>query len=89
MIPLVNANQESIIEFTQKYIVYKFRIVETITNDQGSVFTCWKMQEISYEMGIKSLTSTLYHTQTNGQVEAANKVIIGFIKKHVGKNPKN
>ncbi|XP_050889241.1 uncharacterized protein LOC127094451 [Lathyrus oleraceus] len=40
-------------------------------------------------MGFKLLTSTPYYAQANGQVEVANKVIIGLIKKHVGKKPRN
>ncbi|XP_050878221.1 uncharacterized protein LOC127082042 [Lathyrus oleraceus] len=40
-------------------------------------------------MGFKLLTSTPYYVKTNGKVEAANKVVIGLIKKHVGKNPRN
>ncbi|XP_050877321.1 uncharacterized protein LOC127081078 [Lathyrus oleraceus] len=48
-----------------------------------------KMQEFSREMGFKLLTSTPYYAQDNRQVEAANEVIIGLIKKHVGKKPRN
>ncbi|XP_050919596.1 uncharacterized protein LOC127137154 [Lathyrus oleraceus] len=40
-------------------------------------------------MGFKLLTSMPYYAQANGQVEATNKVIIGLIKKHVGKKPRN
>ena len=40
-------------------------------------------------MGFKLLTSTPYYAQANGQVEAANKVVISLIKKHVGKKPRN
>ncbi|XP_050895195.1 uncharacterized protein LOC127101797 [Lathyrus oleraceus] len=40
-------------------------------------------------MGLKLLTSTPYYAQANGQLDAANKVIIGLIKKHVGKKPRN
>ena len=47
------------------------------------------MKEFATEMGFKLLTSTPYYAQANGQVEAANKVVIGLIKKHVGKKPKN
>ncbi|XP_058757861.1 uncharacterized protein LOC131631097 [Vicia villosa] len=47
------------------------------------------MQEFSQEVVIKLLTSTPYYAQANGQVEAANKVIISLIKKHVGKKPKS
>ena len=47
------------------------------------------MQGFTKEVGIKLLTSTPYYAQENGQVKAANKVIISLIKKHVGKKPKN
>ena len=47
------------------------------------------MQEFAKEMGFKLLTSTPYYAQANRQVEAANKVIIGLIKRHVGRHPKN
>lgn len=40
-------------------------------------------------MGFKLLTLTPYYAQSNRQVEASNKVIIGLIKKYVGKKPKN
>ncbi|XP_050875347.1 uncharacterized protein LOC127078972 [Lathyrus oleraceus] len=88
-IPLPNVSQEDVIKFIQKYIIYRFRILETITTDQGSVFTGWKMQEFATDMGFKLVTSTPYYAQANGQVKAANKLIIGLIKKHVGKKPKN
>lgn len=35
------------------------------------------------------MTSTPYYAQANSQVEAVNKVVIGLIKRHVGKNPRN
>ncbi|XP_050916221.1 uncharacterized protein LOC127131340 [Lathyrus oleraceus] len=80
---------EDVIEFIQKHIIYRFGIPETVTTDQGSVFTGREMQEFATEMGFKLLTSTPYYAQANGQVEAANKVIIGLIKKHVKKKPRN
>src|SRR3954467_7324222 len=88
-IPLANVDQEAVIEFIQKHIIYRFGIPESITTDQGSVFTGRKMQDFAREIGFKLFTSTPYYAQANGQVEATNKVIIGLIKKHVGKKPKN
>ncbi|XP_050877842.1 uncharacterized protein LOC127081647 [Lathyrus oleraceus] len=67
----------------------RFGIPETIITDQGSIFTGRKMQEFAKDMGFKLLMSTPYYAQASGQVEAANKVIIGLIKKHVGKEPRN
>ncbi|XP_050918574.1 uncharacterized protein LOC127136006 [Lathyrus oleraceus] len=47
------------------------------------------MQAFAKEMGFKLLTSMTYYAQANGQFEATNKVIIGLIKKHVRKKPRN
>lgn len=47
------------------------------------------MAEFVVEVGFRLLTSTIYYAQENGQVEAANKIIISLIKKHVGQKPKN
>jgi len=42
-IPLPDVTQEVVIEFIQKYIIHRFGIPETITTDQGFVFTGRKM----------------------------------------------
>ena len=89
VIPLVNVDQEAVIEFIQRHIIYRFGIPKTITTDQGSVFTGRKVQEFAKEIGFKLLTSTPYYAQENGQVKVANKVVIGLIKKHVSKKPRN
>ena len=47
------------------------------------------MQEFASKVGIKLLSSTPFYAQANGQVEDANKIIIGLIRKHVGQKPKN
>ncbi|XP_050890029.1 uncharacterized protein LOC127095368 [Lathyrus oleraceus] len=65
-IPLVKADQDSIIEFVQKPIIDKFGIPETITTDQSSVFTGRKMKEFSSQTRIKLLTLTPYYAQENG-----------------------
>ncbi|KAK2354765.1 hypothetical protein QL285_092243 [Trifolium repens] len=88
-IPLPNVDQEAVINFIQNHIIYRFGIPETITTDQGSVFTGRKMQEFAQEIGFRLLTSTPYYAQANGQVEAANKIIINLIKKHIAQKPRN
>ncbi|XP_050901851.1 uncharacterized protein LOC127108429 [Lathyrus oleraceus] len=88
-IPLMIVDQELVIEFIQRYIIYRFGILKTITTNQGSVFTSRKVQDFSKEAGFKILTYTPYYAQANGQVEASNKVVIGLIKKHMGKKPRN
>ncbi|XP_050915166.1 uncharacterized protein LOC127130145 [Lathyrus oleraceus] len=87
--PFGKVDQEAVIELIQKHIVYSFGIPKTFTINQGSVFVGKKMQEFVVEIGFKLVTSTPYYAQENGQVEAANKMIISLIKKHVAKKPKN
>lgn len=86
---MVKVDQDVVIEFIQKHIVYRFGIPETITTDQGSVLVGQKMQEFIVETGFKLVTSTPYYAQANGQAEAVNKVIISLIRKHVAKKPKS
>lgn len=85
----MNVDQEVVIELIQIHINYRFGILETITTDKGSVFTGRKVQDFKSETRFKLLTSSPYYAQENDQVEAANKVVIGLIKRHVGKKPKN
>jgi hypothetical protein len=88
-IPLHEVNQDAVIRFIQNHIVYRFGIPETITTDQGSVFTGQKMMQFADRTRFKLLTSTPYYAQANGQVEAANKRIITLRKKKVKENPKS
>lgn len=88
-IPLPNVDQEEPISFIQNHIIHKYGIPETITTDQGSVFTEHKMVEFAFVTCFKLLTSTPYYAQGNGQVEVDNKILVGLIKKHMGQKPKN
>lgn len=47
------------------------------------------MVDFASEIGFKLLTLTPYYAKANGQVEAANKIVIGLIKNHVGQKPRN
>jgi len=47
------------------------------------------MVQFSNQTGFKLLTLTPYYAEENGKVEAANKVIITLIKKHISDKPRN
>ncbi|XP_057432184.1 uncharacterized protein LOC130724933 [Lotus japonicus] len=87
-IPLRGVDQDTVISFIQEHIVFRYGIPETLTTDQGSVFTGRKMAQFAEDFGIKLLTSTPYYAQANGQVEAANKVLINLVKKHISQKPR-
>lgn len=88
-IPLPNVEQEELISLIQNHIINIYGVPETTTTDQGSVFTARKMVEFASVTGFKLLNSTPYYAQENVQVEAANKILIGLIKKYMGQKPKN
>lgn len=89
VVPWVKVDEEAVIKFIQKHVVYRFGIPETITTYQGSGFVGQKMQEFVAKTSFKLVTSIPYYAQENGRVEATNKVIISLIRKHVAKKPKN
>ncbi|XP_045802291.1 uncharacterized protein LOC123895859 [Trifolium pratense] len=77
VVALTNVDQEAVINFIQNHIIYRFGLPKTITTDQGTLFVGRKMQDFDEQAGSRLITSTPYYAQANGQVEAANKVIIG------------
>lgn len=49
VIPLVNVDQEVVIDFILKHIIYRFELPKTITTDQGSLFTSRKRHKFVYK----------------------------------------
>nr|KYP42718.1 Pro-Pol polyprotein [Cajanus cajan] len=88
-IPLKEVEQKDIINFVEDHIITRFRIPQTITTDQSTVFTGRKVAQYAQSRWIKLITSTPYYAQANRQIEAANKLIISLIKKHISKKPRN
>ena len=76
------------IEFIKEHIIYRFGIPQTITTDQGTMFTSREFEEFAAGMGIKLLDSSPYYAQANGQAEASNKRIIKLIKRKIDEYPR-
>ena len=70
------------------HIVYRFGIPQTITTDQGTMFTSAEFKEFTTDMGIKLLNSSPYYAQANGQAKSSNKGIIKLIKRKIEEQPK-
>ncbi|XP_051141299.1 uncharacterized protein LOC127258492 [Andrographis paniculata] len=87
-VPLKNATQKEVIEFVLNHIIYRFGIPHTLTTDQGLMFTGEKFIEFLAEYNVKLHHSSQYYPQANGLAEAANKIIIGIIRKMVEENPR-
>ena len=71
------------IDFVREHIVYRFGIPQTITTDQGTMFTSEEFRYFAVGMGIKLLNSSPYYAQANGQAEASNQMMIKLIKKRL------
>ena len=54
------------VDFVKEHIVYRFGISQTITTDQGIMFTSEEFRDFAASMGIKLLNSSPYYAQANG-----------------------
>ena len=74
--------------FVREHIVYRFGIPQTITTDQGTMFTSEEFRDFATGMGIKLLNFSPYYAQVNSQVEASNQILIKLIKKKIEEQPR-
>jgi len=87
-IPLKIVTSKNMVDFVKKHIVYCFGISQTITTNQGTMFTSEEFRDFAISMGIKLLNSSPYYAQANGQIEASNQILIKLIKKKIEEQPK-
>ena len=80
-IPLKMVTSKNMVDFVKEHIVYCFGIPQTITTNQGMMFTSEEFRDFAASMGIKLLNSSPYYAQANGQAETSNQIIIKLIKK--------
>ena len=76
------------IDFVREYIVYCFGISQTITTDQGTMFTLEEFGDFAASMEIKLLNSSPYYAQANSQAEASIQIMIKLIKKKIEEQPR-
>ena len=88
-IPLKKAEQKDVIQFIKEYLIHRFGIPQSITTDQGTMFTGDEIREFAADYGIKLLHSSPHYPQVNGQAEASNKVLIGILEKMMEEDPRD
>ena len=87
VVPLKKAEQKDVIQFIKEHIIHRFGILQSITNDQGTMFTGDEMIYFAKDYGIQLIRSTPFYAQANGQVESSNKVLINILEKMLEDNP--
>src|SRR3954469_6080674 len=66
-----------------KSIIFRFGVPHNIITDNGMNFTAAEFQNFCEELGIKINYASVAHPQSNGQVEKANGIVCGGIKKRL------
>nr|KYP75220.1 Pol polyprotein [Cajanus cajan] len=81
--PLATITANNVQKFLWKSIVTRFRIPYAIVTDNGLQFVDHKFKKFLQDLGIKHRFTSVEHPQANGQAEAATKVILSELKKHL------
>nr|KYP35924.1 Pol polyprotein [Cajanus cajan] len=82
--PLATITANMVQKFLWKNIITRFGIPYAIITDNGLQFTDQKLNKFITDLGILHRFTSLEHPQSNGQAEAANKVILTELKKRLG-----
>ena len=77
--PVKTAESGPVIDFISG-VVHRYGVPHSIIIDNGSNFTANEVKTWCSKMGIKLDYASVYHPQTNGQVEQANDLIMSGIK---------
>ena len=77
------------IQFIKEHIIHRFGIPQSITIDQGTMFTRNEMTYFDKDYGIQLIRSAPFYAQANGQVEASNKLLISILEKRLEENPRD
>jgi len=83
--PLMTITTGAIKNFLWKAIICRFGIPYALITDNGTQFDCKPFQEWCDELKIRHFFSSVYHSQSNGQVEATNKTLVKILKKKLPK----
>ncbi|GAU44435.1 hypothetical protein TSUD_129290 [Trifolium subterraneum] len=74
--PLAKIGSSHILRFFKRNVLARFGITQVVVTDNGTQFTNKKFQEFLAGVGTTQHFTSVEHPQTNGQAEAANRVIL-------------
>ncbi|KAI9118379.1 hypothetical protein K1719_010711 [Acacia pycnantha] len=81
--PLTTISSARVQRFVEVNIITRFGAPAEIVTDNGTQFTGVGFRDLIYEYGIQHHFASVEHPQSNGQAEAANKVILEGLKKRM------
>nr|KYP72320.1 hypothetical protein KK1_004908 [Cajanus cajan] len=68
-------------KFTWKNIICRFGIPHALVTDNGRQFIAQELEDFLRDLGIKHLSTSMEHPQTNDQAEVANETILRELNK--------
>jgi len=80
---LTTITAQQVQQFVWKDIICRYGVPHTIITDNGRQFIDKELAKFYTGLGIKHITSSVEHPQTNGQAEVANKVILVELRKRL------
>ena len=87
--PCKAADHRVVLKFFKENIFSRFGVPKAIISDGGSHFCKKPFENLLAKYGVKHKVATLYHPQTSGQVELANREIKTILMKVVSSNRKD
>ena len=85
-VPTRTNDNKVIVKFLKENIFSRFGTPRAIISDNGSHFYNRDFEALMGKYSINHKLTTLYHPQTNGQVEVTTRQIKLILEKAVGKN---
>jgi hypothetical protein len=70
--------------FIFNHIIARFGVPQAIVTNHGSHFRNFMMSKLTEKLGLRHENSTPYYPQSNGQVEAINKILITMLRRMIG-----
>ncbi|GAU46658.1 hypothetical protein TSUD_184460 [Trifolium subterraneum] len=74
--PLAKIAATHILRFFKRNVLARFGVLRVVVTDNGTQFTNKKFQEFLDKIGTTQHFTSVEHPQTNGKVEATNRVIL-------------
>jgi hypothetical protein len=81
-VPVTNQEAIAAVKFFES-IIYRYGVPNNIITDNGTNFTTGKFQQFAKEFGIKIKYASVAHPKSNRQVEKANGLVCGGLKKQL------
>lgn len=87
--PTLNEDGHTVAQFLFNHVITWFGVPQAIVTDHGKHFRNHMMTELTTQLGLRHDSSTLYYPQSNGQVEAVNKILVTMLQHTVDMHKSN